>query len=431
MDQRFKMLFRSRHITLSELARRVKISPGYLSKILNDKTSNHNLGILVKISEQVSLPVNELLKIIQEKEYLPEEALLSPKPTPWPNSFEECVHKALDAFEQNDFEQLNQFSQSIRQFNSPLQDNFAYWYEGITLAFANNYNSALDKFLKAQHFKACALAERRLKAKILFGIASMYLGKGDYKKALLTFRKSLMAWAEGTHAGTVYLNMGTLNRRCRDYKLSELCYRSALLTPVNYIQILAYAGLGQLYMDQKKYYEAYEALAQGHCLAKKTPGNRGKGELFCNLGMYFNEFNLPEKAVRVLKRGLQYTTAPPSKRTRLYLLTELLDAYLALKQSEKAELILQKLHAENIDEGDILLISTSLLTRAKKHLLENHPSQALPLLNQCYQLLAPVYSTQDLISCCRLLSQCYFQLKEPFQSDFYIRESKRLQRISK
>jgi tetratricopeptide (TPR) repeat protein len=225
--------------------------------------------------------------------------------------------------------------------------------------------------------------------------------------------------------------MGTLNRRSRDYKSAELCYSSALLIPVNYIQLLAYAGLGQLYIDQKNFSKAREVLLQGYCIAKKTSEDRGKGELYCNLGIYYNECNLPEKAVQLLKRGLRYSTAPSSKRTRLYLLIELLNAYLTLNQSIAVEHILQQLLAENISEGDILLISTSLLTHAKKHLLENHPSQALSLLNQCYQLLAPVYPTQDLISCCQLLSKCYFQLKEPFQTDFYVHESKRLQKIFK
>lgn len=431
MDQRFKILCRNQHITLSELARQSKISSGYLSKILNGKTSNANLGILARISEQLALSLDEFLKIIREKEYFPEECLLPPYPTHRPKSFEETVNKALDALEQNDHERFEKLSTEIRRLTSPLQGNYEHWFEGINLAYENNYNSALEKFLQAQQFRACSLTERRLKAKVLFGIASMYLGKGDYQKALITFRKSLMTWEEGPHAGAVYLNMGTLNRRNRDYKSAELCYRSALLTPLHYIQLLAYAGLGQLYMDQKKYSEARKTLLQGYCIAKKTPEDRGKGELFCNLGMYYNECNLPEKAVWLLKRGLHYTTAPSSKRTRLYLLTELLNAYLTLNQPAGVELILQKSSTENINEGDILLISTSLLTHAKKHLRDNHPSQALSLLNRCYRLLTPLYPTQDLISCCHLLSKCYFQLKEPFQTDFYVRESKRLQKVSK
>lgn len=431
MDQRFKLLCQSQYISLSELARRSKITPGYLSKVLNGKTPNVGLGILARISEQLTLPLGELLKIIREKDYLPEGLLLSSNPDRQPVSFEKAVQMALDALECNDHESFETWTERIRYLSSPLHVNYVNWFEGLHLAYANDFNSALGKYLKAQQFKARTLTERRLKAKILFGIASIYLGKGDYKKALIILRKSLMSWDVGVHAGTVYLNMGTLNRRNRDYVSAELCYRSALSIPVNYIQLLGYAGLGQLYMDQNKSLEARSTLLQGYCIARKTPEDRGKGELFCNLGKYYNESGLPEKAIRVLKRGLVYTTTPSSKRTRLYLLIELLDAYVALDQSAGAMPIIQKLLNENINEGDILLVGTSLLINAKKHLREGHLSQALPLLNQCYRLLTPVYPTQELMTCCNLLSQCYYQLKEPFQANFYIRESKRLRKVSR
>ncbi|HVJ47505.1 helix-turn-helix domain-containing protein [Desulfitobacterium sp.] len=431
MDQRFKLLCQSQHISLSELARRSMITPGYLSKILNGKTPNVSLGILARISEQLALSLDELLRIIKDKDYLPEGYLLSSNPEHQPESFKEAVQMALDAIERNDHESFETLTERIRHLTSPLQVNYENWFEGIHLAYNNDYNAALDKFLQAQRFKAHSIIERRLKAKILFGIASMYLGKGDYKKALLNMRKSLITWDVGVHVGAIYLNMGTLNRRNRDYISAELCYRSALLISVDYIQLLAYAGLGQLYMDQKKSPEARAVLLQGYGIARKTPEDQGKGELFCNLGKYYNESGLPEKAIRVLKRGLVYTTTSSSKRTRLYLLIELLDAYNALGQSVGIAPILQKLQTESSNNGDILLISNSLLIQAKTHLREGHPPQALPLLNQCYRLLSPVSPTQELMTCCNLLSECYFQQKDPFQADFFIRESKRLRKVLK
>lgn len=431
MDQRFKLLCQSQRISLSELARRSKITPGYLSKILNDKTPNVSLSILARLSEQLNLTLDELQNIIREKDYFPERFLPSLDPDHPPESFEETVERALDALESNHSETFESWSVKIRDLDSPLRVNYENWFDGIHLAYENDYNAALEKFLKAQQYKAHSLTERRLKAKILFGIASIFLGKGEYRKALILLRKSLMAWDTGVHAGTVYLNMGTLNRRNGDYRSAELCYRSALLIPVAFIQLLAYAGLGQLYMDQKKLFEARSILLQGYCIARNTLEVRGKGELFCNLGKYYNERNLPEKAIRVLKRGLDFTTNPSSKRTRLYLLTEIINASISLNQAQEIEPIIEKLHLENINEGDILLVSTTLITHAKKHLRENHFSQALPILNQCYRLLTPVSPTQELMTCCQLLSECYFQLKEPFQADFYVRESKRLRKALK
>lgn len=387
MDQRFQQLFQSQAVSLSELARGAKITPGYLSKIVNGQTSNVSIGILARISEQIDLPIDELLRMLKEKDFLPESIATTEM---LPESFEENVQRALDALESGDHEDFFLLSERMKNhLPSLLQISYIYWFEGLQLAYKNLYDPALEKFLSAQQFKARSAIERRFKAKILFGIASLYLGKGNYKKALALFRKSLMTWEEGVHSGTVYLNMGTLYRRMGIYNSAELCYRSALLTPVPYIQLLGYAALGQLYMDHKRLPEARTELLQGYCLAKNSPGDRGKGELFCNLGKYYKEIGRIEWATKLLKRGLIYTTTPTAKRTRQYLLTELIDAYFTSHGSE-VESLIQSLQEEGFEEGDILLAGISLITMAREKIKTNHMSEAITLLHQCYRLLAQV-----------------------------------------
>lgn len=428
MDQRFDQLLQSQELSLSELARCSQITPGYLSKIFNGKISNVSLGILARVSKQLGLPVEDLVRMIKEENFLPKALTPITSTETQPQSFEEAVQSALDALESNDNEGFYFWSERIRYIPSPLQKNYEKWFEGLELAYENLYDSALEKFLSAQEFKARSAIERRFKAKITSGIASLYLGQGDYKRALSMFRKSLMTWEEEVHSGTVYLNMGTLNRRNGAYNSAELCYRSALLTPVPYIQLLGYAALGQLYMDQKRLPEARAALLQGYCLAKNSPGDRGKGELFCNLGKYYKEIGRIEKATGLLKRGLIYTTTPTSKRTRQYLLTELIDAYFTSKGSE-AEPLIKALLEENFTEGDILLAGISLITIAKEKIKTNQVSEAITLLHQCYRMLSQVSPSEELISCCHLLVKCFQLQREPFQTEFFLKECKRLRKL--
>lgn len=427
MDQRFKLLFQSRDITLSELARRSQVTPGYLSKIINGKTPNVSLCILVRISEQIDLPVDELFRMIKKKEFLPGELIRILDAEPHPLYFNDVVHMSLNALESNNHQEFRFWSEQLRHLPSPLQIRYENWFEGLQLAYKNLYDQALEKFLLAQQFKACSVTERRLKAKVLLGIASIYLGKGDNKNALILLRKSLMTWDIGVHAGIVYLNMGTLNRRNGAYNSAELCYRSALLTSASFIQLLAYAGLGQLYIDQKKYPEARVTLLRGYCLAKKSSGDRGKGELFCNLAVYYKETGRLKKSITLLKRGLLYTTTPSSMRTRQYLLTELIDSYFASEQS-KVKPFLQILLGEGFAEGDVLLVGKSLITVAKDNIRNNCLSYAIPFLQRCYQILAQITPSEELISCCQLLAECFQMLKEPSQSYYFLKEVKRLKK---
>ncbi|MBP1759276.1 MAG: hypothetical protein H6Q63_193 [Firmicutes bacterium] len=428
MDQRFNQLLKSQEISLSELARCTQITPGYLSKIFNGKTSNVSLGIVARISEQLGLPADDLFRMIKEENFLPKALSNTTNTGTLPQSFEEAVQSALDALESNDNEGFYFLSERIKSIPSHLQKNYVNWFEGLQLAYENLYDPALERFQSAQRFKARSTIERRFKAKISSGIASLYLGQGNYKKALAMFRKSLMAWEEGVHSGAVYLNMGTLNRRNGAYKSAELCYRSALLTPVPYIQLLSYAALGQLYIDQKRLPEARAVLLQGYCLAKNSPSDRGKGELFCNLGKYYKEIGRLEKATELLKRGLIYTTTPISKRARQYLLLELIDAYFTSKGSE-AEPLIKTLLEEDFAEGDVLLEGISLITIAKEKMKTNHVAEAITLLQQCYRILSQVSPSEELISCCSLLAKCFQFQKEPFHSEFYLKEGKRLRRI--
>jgi tetratricopeptide (TPR) repeat protein len=430
MDRRFEYLFQIHKISLSELARRSQITPGYLSKIVNGKTQNVSLGILARISKQLSLPTDELYRMVKDKDFLPVE--LADQITnfePPIESLEAVLQNALDALESNNHEEFQFWSNRINDFPSPLQKCYEKWFEGLQLAYENLYEPALERFLAAQQLKARSTIERRFKAKVLFGIASLYLGKGDYKNALSTFRKSLITWEEGTHAGTVYLNMGTLNRRNGAYKSAELCYRSALITPAPSIQLLAYAALGQLYMDLQNFSEARSTLLQGYCLARKLPSDRGKGELYCNLGKYYKEIGRLEKSTKLLKHGLTYTTAPSSKRTRQYILTELIDAYFTLEQSG-VEPFINSLHGEGFAEGDVLLVGKSMIMIAKEKIRNAQFSQAVTLLQQCYRLLSQIYPTEELISCCSLLAECFHVLKDPYQSEFFLKEIKRLRKIT-
>lgn len=425
MDQRFELLFQSQAVSLSELARCAQITPGYLSKIVNGQTSNVSVGILARISEQIDLPMDELLRMLKEKDFLPESIATTEI---LPESFEEIVQRALDALESGNHEEFYLLSERMNHFPSYLQKSYIDWFEGLQFAYKNLYDPALEKFLSAQQFKSRSAIERRFKAKIMFGIASLYLGKGNYKKAFAMFRKSLMTWGEGVHAGTVYLNMGTLYRRKGTYDSAELCYRSALLIPVPYIQLLGYAALGQLYMDHKRFPEARAVLLQGYCFAKYSPGDRGKGELFCNLGKYYKEVGRIERATKLLKRGLIYTTTPSSKRTRQYLLTELIDAHFTSPGSQ-VEPLLQTLQEEGFEEGDILLAGISYITIAKEKIKTNQMSEAITLLHQCYRLLAQVSPSQELLSCCRLLAKCSHIIREPLQAEFYLKEFKRTSRL--
>lgn len=422
------MFCESKGITLTELAKRSGISESYLSRIANAKRINIRQDILTKLAQELDISTEQLEMLLVAQEPLcknsPEECVSGGEMV----EFQKCIIESLDALNSNNLVAFENIMKKVAQMDEqkvPFKHNYLELYEAIRLGRANRYDEALERLKSAMQFIPKSVPETRLLAKIIGGLGSVYVAKGNYKSAMQMFRKSLMIWGRGGQAGLVYLNMGTLYRRRHQYSMATQYYKKAIVLGVPSVKLLAYTGLGQLSLDMEDYEQAKKHLLRGYWLAKLQKHNEGKDNLYCNLGKYYKAIGKLERAINVLKLGKSYAEHSGDVRTQIYIMVELADAYLQIDDIRALEQTLECLETEIIESGDVLLVGNCLNVISKKYTGNGEKIKALRLLNQSYKVLRTVSPSRELWECCRLLYRYHLENKEPCQADFYLSESRK------
>jgi len=163
-------------------------------------------------------------------------------------------------------------------------------------------------------------------------------------------------------------------------------------------------------------------------IAKSQENDEGKANLYCNLGKYYKEIGKLDRAIHALKTGLNNAKRWQDSRIRFYILAELTDAYLHIKDFETSDQTLKLLESEINQGGDVLLVGMCFNIFAKKHAQTGQIDSALTLLGQNYKILVKISVSEELLECCRLLHKYLLAKNEPYEAEFYLAESKKMQK---
>lgn len=308
----------------------------------------------------------------------------------------------------------------------PLKSNYISWYTALTLSWSNRFDPALTELEKAAQFKTSNPIEKTFKAKIIGGIGSVQVALGNYEEALKAFKKSVLVCKNGEQAAVIYLNIGSLYLRKRDFSLSLNAYEKALALSASQLKLLVYSGLGQLAMDQHNFPLARKYLLTGYCLASSLTNDLHKGDVFCNLGKYYKELMRYTFALRMLNKGLEYARKSSIKRTMLYILVEISDVHLLQNDIHGFNEIVSVIQSEVSADGDYQLLGALLIVLAEQHIYAHRYEQALLHLESSYRLLVDKSPTKELLTCCLLLKKIHSYAKRSQEAFFFDREVKRI-----
>lgn len=424
---------------LKEISQKSGISVGYLSLIFNGKRTKVSLSVLTRLGFTLNLSIDEVRRLIEKsseqarkRNKLEEAAEQKLNQSTQEERLKGLIQRTIQCLEHFDPLQLENIKREVESDleELPLKYRLVKWIEGIQAARNNQFTTALDFLMEARMIRATKPYEKRMLAKIYGGMGSCYTALGDRKMAFKMFTKSLNIWGRGHDAGLVYLNMGTLYRRCHQYSRAKQAYLQAIEMGSLFIQFMAYSGLGQVALDQKKLDEARVILLKGYLISKKHPYTWGVPELYCNLGILYkltSKYNLAQK---VLSRAEQVAVEMGAIRVKHFIMIEQGEVLLLLHKVEEANEIFSNLEKELSDEGDILLLGKTLISVAK--LLWNDSSNiTLECLERCYKLLAQLEPSEELLLCCQLLVNYTLGRSDLGDQAFYEDEVKRIKKLLK
>lgn len=414
-------------INLHEIAQRSGISVGYLSLILKGKRKNVSLSVVTRLAFAFNLSVEEVKGwILMTSEEAQTEI---PKRKEWDEEVQSLILRILKSLEKFDALQLKELMSEAERLPSqiPLKLKLIEWIEGIFSGQNSQFNQALDHFMQARTFRARKSPEKRMLAKIYGAMGGCYTALGNHKMAFKMFAKSLNIWGSGADAALVYLNMGTLYRRCHKYRYASQSYLQAIEIGSCFIQIMAYSGLGQIGIDQKDFQGALGFLYKGYQLSRHQSDLWGVPELYCNLGIVYKLSSRYNEAKEILYEGKVLAERLGAVRVKHYILLELEEVLLLLQEKDEAYIIFSHLAEELSDEGDLLLLGKILLAGAQ-NLWNSSRKLSLDCLLKSYQILGRIGPSNELLKCCQLLAEVFVNNNNLEMSDFYQDEVKRIRK---
>ncbi|KLU63053.1 tetratricopeptide repeat protein [Peptococcaceae bacterium CEB3] len=426
-------------LSQAEIARRAGVSKSYLSMLAHGQRRSLNPLILERLARELGLAPAELESLLcHGSETQPtrsgagsgkgtDESSLAP--------FYQALEQALRAEHANKRDEVERVCRVIAGMDQgpvPLRRNFLCWHEALKLAWQNRFDQSLAVLREAVDFKPTSPLERRFKANIIGDIGGVQVVRGNYREALKSLRLSLILWGDGEQGAMVNLNLGTLFRRMDNFAEAIKSYENAVLMGSPSLKLLAYAGLGQVSLDQGRMNEARKYLLKGYALSRSLRDDPHRADILCNLGKYYKETGKLSRAVYVLRKGVEIASADGNTRTKLYVLAELADIYLVNGRIREADRILARIEEDSAaDGGDVLLAGPCLTALAKKGLYLGQIQQSLLVLNRCYQILSKFAPTAEFETCCDLLRQAYLRLRNPQEAAFFAGEVKRARKVLK
>lgn len=435
MGKSQSVLFSSEY-SLNELSKKSGISVGYLSLIFNGKRTNVSLAVLTRLGYTLDLSVAEVRQLIQKSVKNATAKNQAAMADPQKEKQEEqekrikdiiqCVIQCLEHYDPIQLEKLKRDAAEGLE-ESPLKYRLLQWIEGIQAARHNQFTLALGYLMEARMFRAGNPQEKRMLAKIYGGLGSCYTALGDRKMGFKMFAKSLNIWGRGPDAALIYLNMGTLYRRSRQYHYANQAYTQAIEMGSFFIQIMACSGLGQVALDQEDLERARVILLRGYVLSKKRPCTWGVPELYCNLGTLYKLSQKLSKANYILNKAEMIAEELGAVRVKHFIMIEQGEVLLHLHKVQEANQVFARLEKELRNDGDIFLVSQALISAAKL-LWDNSPQIALECLQRCYRILSQMELGSELLSCCQLLVDYYSNKQDLGEYDFYKEELRRIKR---
>ncbi|CAA7601434.1 Cro/C1-type HTH domain protein [Acididesulfobacillus acetoxydans] len=429
-------------LSQAEIARRAGVSKSYLSMIAHGQRRSLNPLIVERLARELGLAPPELKSLLGHgSETQPARSGVYPgtgNDGPGQSGlalFYQALEQGLRAEHANNRNELERVCRVIAGMDQglvPLRRNFLCWHEALELAWQNRFEQSLAVLRAAVGFKPTSPLERRFKAKIIGDIGAVLVARGCYKEALKSLRLSLILWDEGEQGAVVNLNLGTLFRRTDNFADAVEAYEKAVLMGSPSLKLLAYAGLGQVSLDQGGLGQARKYLLKGYALSRSLKDAPQRADILCNLGKYYKEAGKQSRAVYLLSKGLEIASVDGNTRTKLYLLAELADIYLVNGRLKQADRILARIEEDAAaDGGDVLLAGLCLTALAKKGLCLGQIQQSLLVLNRCYRALSKFAPTAEFETCCDLLRQAHVRLRKPQEAAFFAGEVRRARKALK
>lgn len=421
-----RSILKVRKIKMQDLAKRCGISNGYLSMIIAGERKNVSSEILFCLADELQLSTLELEHLLN----IPHHAYETPSESV-KLKFQEYLSDALDALDVNDQKKLDALTEKIRILDDPcvaLKNHYLDWYEAWHLAFESRLDEALQKFHRAHQFKPRTNIERRFKAKILGGLGGVYTAQGNYKLAMKAMRDSLFLWPDGKQAGWIYLNMGTLHRRMGNPLAAMDAFHQAYELGASFIKLLALSSGLQISFDINDEEKARQYAVRGYLLAKSLEDPRGKCDLFCNIAQYYARKDKPKRAEPFYLKAIHFAGRSGDARIRQWALVELANLYAKYGLLNKLQTLLKGSEIEITSSADYLLIGKRLNMTAESYLNNGYSAKAFNLLEHNYKTLVSLRPSEELLSCCHLLIKCSSINKDPYKTEFYSTEIKRIRK---
>ena len=190
---------------------------------------------------------------------------------------------------------------------------------GVSQIISGNYPKAIDYLSQAKLIFENELTigtkeELKVKkglARVLGSMGIVFSEQSNYAKALQYHLKAVAIYEEmkdEEKTARVYNNIGIVYRSQKeDFKALDYFSRAQKLQKRigDGTVGITTTNIGNLYLQQKNYEKANQYYLEAKKLFEKYPNDRGQGELFNNIGLYFKETNNQPKAFESWELALQ------------------------------------------------------------------------------------------------------------------------------
>jgi tetratricopeptide (TPR) repeat protein len=213
----------------------------------------------------------------------------------------------------------NQALQLAIKIDNKLESAQAYLHLGTSAIILGRYSSALQYFSEAQIiYENALMTENQHQDQVKQGLAKSYGSIGivfseqsSYAKALQYYLKALKCYEDlkdESRIAVVYNNIGVVYKATNDnFKALDYFIKSHEIQEKTDGTSLGFTAtnIGNLYLKQRNYAKALQYYTQAAAVFKSNHNPRGEGELYNNLGLYYQQIGNAPKALESWDKALQ------------------------------------------------------------------------------------------------------------------------------